>query len=833
MKKRFTRWLVMMMSIIMVLSTSIGVLAETNDEGKASNMQEASITGTMGMFVNNIKPAQVRINSDGSMDAVLTYARSTNTYPKVFLGTVEEANQADASGDTSKVYEAVAVDGGYQYTFPLEKLDTEFPLSLYSDPKKEWRENTVTIALKESNKEDGGEDNGDSGDDGNGGDAGDSENENKLVDGTYVGTGKVPDGKYPTYGYDVSTAVEIKNGKIASVQYTDLLENDGNISYKKWALNGHYAYDEESKVWSYIKGLAAQLLGKSDTTGIDAISSATKTSNAIVESVDAALEKAKTGETSSVTIPTEKEDKYVPVSAPTGIYSIDVDCNGLTVIDAELTSKNGKMTAVITLSGTGTDILYFGTEEEAYKASDDKLIQNCGTKEYVNANGQTKTGYQFEIPVATLNKDLAFVSHAKSSNYWFYRTIKFDSSTLVKTGEAKDDEPENPGTDTPSDAKVILPSGTYSVSVDTGAAMFKVVDCKIVVNKKTLKAVVTLSGTGYDYLYPGTAKDAQAAGTKKWSKYKVNADGKYQYVISLPYDDFVNGKTIAIASHSPKSKTWYDRTLQFDLESLAVVSASTKVDGSLPSSGNSGSNNNSGSTSGNKPSTGGTTGKPNNTLTDKEINNKLNKVDKDTTVKDGTYIPEFGFTGGSGRATITCNKLVVKNGKATATIMFSSPNFTWVKSLGKKVYNQNKGGNSTFTIPVNLNGKTKISAETTAMSQPYTVEYTLYCFIDGTKVTTTNTNKLTNASGTAQKDTIELETATADETEETTETMEESGWGSFYDEAETTAETGEVTTTQNQDTLVKVLTVLLILVCIYAVGGTVYAVTKMRKRKGE
>lgn len=822
MKKRFTRWLGVMLSIIMALSTSIGVLAETNEKGTTTNTQNAYMTGSMGMFVNNAS-AQVRTNSDGSMEAVITYMRGTNTYPKVFLGTVEEANAADASEDTSKVYEAVLVENvyvdkdgkpqnGYQYVFPLEKLDTEFALSLYSSSKAEWRANTLMISLKDPSAGDGDID------DGNGGDAGDSGNESKLIDGTYVGVGAVPDGKYPTNGYDVSTAVEIKNGKIASVQYTDLLENDGNISYKKWALNGHYMYDEESKLWSYIKGLAAQLLGKSDTTGLDAISGATKTSNAIIESVDKALEKAKTGETSSVTIPTEKEDNYVPVSAPTGIYSVDVACNGLTVIDAELTSKNGQMTAVITLGGTGTDLLYFGTEEEAYKAGNENLIENCGTKDYVNASGATKTGYQFEIPVATLNKDLAFISHAKSSNKWFYRTIKFDSATLVKTGEAEDDEPENPGTDTPSDTKVILPSGTYSVSVDTGAPMFKVVDCKIVVNKKTLKAVVTLSGTGYEYLYQGTAKEAEAAGTKQWSKYKVNANGQYQYVISLPYDDFVTGKTIAVSSYSPKTETWYDRTLQFDLESLAVVSASTKVDGSLPTTGNENANNNNNSNSNGEEN-------KDNTLTDKEINDKLNKVDKDTTVKDGTYVPEFGFTGGSGRATITCSKVVVKNGKATATITFSSPNFTWVKSLGEKVYNQNKGGNSTFVIPINLNSKTTISAETTAMSQPYTVDYILYCFIDGTKVTTTNT--------TAEKnDVIELEASSAETEKETDAVEEENGWGSFYDEAETTTE--EVTTQgQNHDTLVKVLTVLLILVCIYALVGTIYAVSKMRKMKGE
>lgn len=38
----------------------------------------------------------------------------------------------------------------------------------------------------------------------------------------------------------------------------------------------------------------------------------------------------------------------------------------------------------------------------------------------------------------------------------------------------------------------------------TGAAMFKVVDCKLTVKNGLMSAVITLSGTGYDYLYMGT-----------------------------------------------------------------------------------------------------------------------------------------------------------------------------------------------------------------------------------------------------------------------------------------------------------------------------------------
>ncbi len=828
MKKRFTRWIVMMMSIIMVLSTPIGVLAETNDEGKASNIQDAYMTGSMGMFVNNAT-AQVRRNSDESMEAVITYLRDTNTYPKVFLGTVEEANTADASGDTSKVYEAVQVAGGYQYIFPLEKLDTEFALSLYSASKNSWRENTLTITLKDQTTEDGNGDNGSSGDTDSDNDQGDNESGTKLIDGIYVGVGSVPGGKYPTNGYDVSAAVEIKDGKIASVKYTDALENDGNISYKKWVMNGYYSYDEESKIWSYIKGIAEQLLGKSDTTEYDTISGATKTTNALVAAVDQALEKAQTGETTSVDIPGEEEDNNVALRADKGIYSVDVVCNGLTVIDAELTSKNGTMTALITLNGKGYDILYFGTEEEAYKAGEERLIQSCATKQYVNASGATKEGYQFEIPVESLDKDIKFISHAKSSNNWFYRTIRFNSSSLVKIGEPEDDGIDIPGTDTPgtgtpdtnvpSDTTVILPNGTYSVSVETGAPMFKVTDCKLVVKNKTINAILTLSGTGYDYLYQGTVEEAKKAGQSSWSRYQISTDGKYKYVISIPYDSFVKNQMIAVAARSARNTTWFDRSLDFDLSSLAVVSASTEIDGSLSSVGSIGSTGTPGS------GTGSSSGKTDNTLSSTEINNKLNTVDKNTTVQDGTYVPEFGFTGGSGRATISCSKVVVKNGNATATIVFTSPNFTWVKSLGTTVYNENKGGNSTFTIPVNLNGETKISAETTAMSQPYTVEYMIYCFIDGTKVT------MSNVGVNKSKDVIELEGA--DTKEKDTEALEEENtWGSFYDEVETTGADAE-DLVQNSNTAVIVLSIILLLVCVYAIVVTVFMVKKIRRMRGE
>lgn len=53
-----------------------------------------------------------------------------------------------------------------------------------------------------------------------------------------------------------------------------------------------------------------------------------------------------------------------------GTYSVSVDCSSkmFHVTDCQLTVKDGKMTAVMTMSGTGYRCIYLGTGEQASKA---------------------------------------------------------------------------------------------------------------------------------------------------------------------------------------------------------------------------------------------------------------------------------------------------------------------------------------------------------------------------------------------------------------------------------------------------------------------------------
>ena len=94
---------------------------------------------------------------------------------------------------------------------------------------------------------------------------------------------------------------------------------------------------------------------------------------------------------------------------------------------------------------------------------------------------------------------------------------------------------------------------------------------------------------------------------------------------------------------------------------------------------------------------------------------------------DGSYTCEVTLEGGSGRATVESPAaLTVENGKMTATIVWSSPNYDYMIVDGEKYLPTNTSGNSTFAIPVAaLNAPLAVTADTVAMSTPHEIEYTL------------------------------------------------------------------------------------------------------------
>ena len=73
----------------------------------------------------------------------------------------------------------------------------------------------------------------------------------------------------------------------------------------------------------------------------------------------------------------------------------------------------------------------------------------------------------------------------------------------------KPQHPDPAPTPTPTPEATVA-NGIYSMDVTSSSSMFKVVDCILTAKDGKMSAVLTLSGTGYGYLYMGTKEEAQA-----------------------------------------------------------------------------------------------------------------------------------------------------------------------------------------------------------------------------------------------------------------------------------------------------------------------------------
>ena len=95
--------------------------------------------------------------------------------------------------------------------------------------------------------------------------------------------------------------------------------------------------------------------------------------------------------------------------------------------------------------------------------------------------------------------------------------------------------------------------------------------------------------------------------------------------------------------------------------------------------------------------------------------------------QDGTYQMKVELLGGSGRASVTSPaKVEIKDGKAVATLEWSSPNYDYMVVDGEKYLPVNTEGNSVFQIPVEaFDQDIAVIADTVAMSTPHEIEYTL------------------------------------------------------------------------------------------------------------
>jgi len=89
-------------------------------------------------------------------------------------------------------------------------------------------------------------------------------------------------------------------------------------------------------------------------------------------------------------------------------------------------------------------------------------------------------------------------------------------------------------------------------------------------------------------------------------------------------------------------------------------------------------------------------------------------------------ITQITLTGGTGKSTVkTAEVFTDLNGKNMAIVTWSSKSLDWMEVDGVQYSLISSGGNCKFVIPVELGKDMAVSVQTSAMSTPHVIEYTL------------------------------------------------------------------------------------------------------------
>lgn len=138
-------------------------------------------------------------------------------------------------------------------------------------------------------------------------------------------------------------------------------------------------------------------------------------------------------------------------------------------------------------------------------------------------------------------------------------------------------------------------------------------------------------------------------------------------------------------------------------------------------------------------------------VSEQQAETVLTKEETGLGFQDGTYQMEVELLGGSGRASVTSPaKVEIKDGKAVATLEWSSPNYDYMVVDGEKYLPVNTEGNSVFQIPVEaFDQDIVVIADTVAMSTPHEIEYTLnfHAGENGQNATKADTTEQEDADG--------------------------------------------------------------------------------------
>ena len=226
-----------------------------------------------------------------------------------------------------------------------------------------------------------------------------------------------------------------------------------------------------------------------------------------------------------------------------------------------------------------------------------------------------------------------------------------------------------------------LPNGVYTAEFKTDSSMFHVNEAydgrgTLTVKDGKMTIHISLTSKNIVNLYPGLAEDAAKEGAELLSPTEdtvTYSDGMTEEVYGFDVPVPVLEEEFDLALIGTKEK-WYDHKVSVSNPMLSG-----------------------------------------------------NETEGSASLEDGIYSIDIIFEGGSGKAKILSPVAVtVANGKATAEVRWSSPNYDYMIVDEEKYLPTNKEGNSTFEIPVSkFDEPMEVIGDTVAMSKPHEVEYTI------------------------------------------------------------------------------------------------------------
>ena len=285
--------------------------------------------------------------------------------------------------------------------------------------------------------------------------------------------------------------------------------------------------------------------------------------------------------------------------------------------------------------------------------------------QYIKLNEEADGSYTFTFPVEALNKALPFAAFSKNKEKWYDRDLAFKADALPADAFSADFFT--------TAESLQLADGEYEVDAQlTGGSGKTTVASPAAFTVKDGKAEVTvvMSSSKYDYaIVDGVKYEPSTTEPGSTFTFPISA---FDY--PMPFI----GDTVAMGSNHE-----IEYTIYFDSKTIQAKGGAAQAE--APAA----------------------------------------KTAAELNIADGSYTAEIVFEGGSGKSYIESPVNVdVKDGKVTATVVWSSSKYDYMLVDGQKYEPTTLEPGSTFEIPVaGFDAPLTMIGDTTAMSKPHEVEY--------------------------------------------------------------------------------------------------------------